>query len=163
MFLQHSNASQIDRQHIDRAIELALEAEQKGNLPIGAVITLGDKVVAEGQNQLLVPKYNPGGHAEIDAISKVDAKLWTRAAEMSCYSTLEPCIMCTGTLLLHGLRRVVFGALDENGGGRFILENLPPYYENSNLEWIGPLAQKRCAPLYDRALSLFSELPCGQA
>ena len=46
--------------------------------------------------------------------------------------------MCTSSLILHGIRRVVFGALDQDGGGRFILDHLPPYYDDSQIQWLGP-------------------------
>jgi len=162
MFRLHTQATEFDHQHLELAIRLALEAESEGNMPIGSVIAIGDKVIASGRNRLLVPDYNPGGHAEIDALQKVDAATWASAAKMTCYSSLEPCVMCTGSLILHGIRRVVFGALDQNGGGRYILDNLPPYYEQSEIEWIGPLAPLRCNELYQRALSQFTKLPCGQ-
>jgi tRNA(adenine34) deaminase len=158
----NETVTQIDRAHIERAIELALAAESKGNMPIGSVIAIDEHVIAEGQNQLLTPEYNPGGHAEIEAIRNVEAADWRRAAKMTCYSTLEPCIMCTGTILLHGMRRVVFGAYDSDGGGRHILKHLPPYYSDSYVQWLGPVDTLRCRPLYERALDRFQDLPCGQ-
>ena len=103
--------------YLERAIELALSAEQQGNLPIGAVVTLDGKILGEGSNRMASPQYNPGRHAEIEALRAVRPEAWERAAEMTCYSTLEPCVMCTGTLLLHGVGRVVFGASDVGGGG----------------------------------------------
>ena len=113
---------------MDRAVELALQAEREGNLPIGAVIVLGTEIVGEGRSAIVKPVYNPGLHAEVQAIRSVPVDLWPRAREMTCYTTLEPCVMCMGTLVLHTVGRVVFGAFDVEGGSSVTLEHLPAYY-----------------------------------
>jgi tRNA(adenine34) deaminase len=146
-----------------RAIEIALASEAEGNLPIGCVITLDGEVIAEGKSAVLEPNYNPGNHAEILAIRRVDEALWPRAAEMTCYTTLEPCVMCAGTLLLHGFGRVVFGANDVQGGAGKTLEHLPPYYDEGGVYvWDGPLMPDQCDPLYRRADEAFADLPVGR-
>lgn len=154
----------LDLRYLRRAVELALAAERAGNLPIGAVITLGDEVIAEAGNALLVPVYHPGRHAEIEALNGVPAQLWPRAREFTCYTTLEPCVMCCGTLLLHGVGRVVFGAADPAGGASVLLQHLPPYYADKSLvpAWLGPLLPDVCAPLYERVNARFDVLPCGK-
>ncbi len=146
-----------------RAVALALAAEREGNIPVGAVIVLDDEVVGEGQSRLLEPHYHPGRHAEVEALRDVDPALWPRAREMTCYSTLEPCVMCAGSLLLHGVGRVVFGARDHLGGARSILRHLPPYYDRGGVyDWIGPAMPKVCDPLYERADAMFASLPVGR-
>ncbi|PIQ24127.1 tRNA adenosine(34) deaminase TadA [bacterium (Candidatus Blackallbacteria) CG17_big_fil_post_rev_8_21_14_2_50_48_46] len=152
-----------DRAFLNRAVELAQEAEAAGNMPIGSLIVLDGEIIAEGRNALLVPVYNPGGHGEIEAIKRVPAALWPRAAEMTCYSSLEPCLMCFGSLLLHGVGRIVFGALDLEGGAGCIQNHLPPYYPKVAPAplWEGPLLPERCDPLYHRARARFISLPCG--
>jgi tRNA(adenine34) deaminase len=149
--------------HLQRAIALALEAEKLGNLPIGAVITLDGEVIAEAGNALLIPHYHPGRHAEIEALRRVPEKLWPRAREMTCYTTLEPCVMCMGTLLLHGVGRVVFGAADTEGGAGQLLSRLPRYYARGDClpQWTGPLLSEVCDPLYERVNMRFDDLPCG--
>lgn len=152
-----------DLRHLRRAVELALEAERAGNLPIGSVLVLDDHVVAEGANRMLVPEYHPGRHAEIVTLSHLPAFLWPRAAEMTCYSTLEPCLMCMGTLLLHGVGRVVFGARDLEGGAAYIVDRLPDYYRDGHRRFAveGPRLEAECRALYERARSAFRKLPCG--
>ena len=82
---------------------------------------------------------------------------------MTCYTTLEPCVMCFGALLLHGVGRVVFGAYDTLGGAGTLLQHLPPYYEDARVfEWEGPLMPEVCDPLYARADELFADLPVGR-
>jgi tRNA(adenine34) deaminase len=141
--------------HLQHAIRLALEAEKLGNLPIGAVITLDDRIIGAGGNAMLAPVYQPGRHAEIEALKSVPVELWPRANEMTCYTTLEPCLMCLGTLLIHGLRRIVFGANDPVGGGGVVLSHLPRYFKEhtSAIEWLGPVAPAECDPLFQRALA----------
>ena len=157
-------AGEADLGHLRRAVDLALEAERRGDLPVGSVITLDGRVIAEAGNSVLVPAYHPGRHAEIEALARVPAELWTRAREMACYTTLEPCAMCTGAILLHGVGRVVFGALDPLGGGGQLLKCLPEYYAGGAGVplWVGPLMPDACDPLYRRALARFDSLPCGK-
>jgi len=159
---QHTAAP--DLRHLRRAVQLALEAEERGNLPIGAVITLGDEVVAEAGNAVLQPFYHPGRHAEVEALGRVPASLWPRARELTCHTTLEPCVMCLGALLLHGVGRVVFGARDTEGGSGQLLAGLPAYYAGGagTPEWVGPVMPELCDPLFRRALARFDELPVGR-
>src|SRR2546423_4145784 len=114
-----------DFYYMRRAIQLALEAEARGDLPVGAVVALNDETVAEAGNAVLVPFYHPGRHAETEALARVPASLWPRSREMCVYTTLEPCVMCAGALVLHGVGRVVFGALDPLGGAGALLARLP--------------------------------------
>lgn len=153
-----------DKRWMNRAVEIALASEREGNLPIGAVITLDGEAIAEGNSAILEPRYNPGRHAEIVALEGVDDTLWPRAGEMTCYTTLEPCVMCAGTLLLHGVGRVVFGAHDKLGGAGPTLDHLPPYYDDGGVyAWEGPLMPDLCDPLYARADAAFENLPVGRA
>jgi tRNA(Arg) A34 adenosine deaminase TadA len=146
-------------QHLQRAIELALRAEAKGNLPVGAVIVLDNTVIAEGESMIFEPIFHPGRHAEVQALGQVAPEMWKRRREMTCYTTLEPCVMCLGTLLLHGVGRVVFGANDPLGGAGSMLAHLPPYYKGGigTPEWTGPILPELCDALYARAKDRFAE------
>jgi tRNA(Arg) A34 adenosine deaminase TadA len=151
-----------------RAIDLALEAERHGNLPIGTVITIDGQIIAEAGNAILVPHYHPGRHAEMEALRHVPADLWPQSREMICYTTLEPCLMCFGALLLHGVGHVVFGAKDEEGGAGYVLSHLPVYYTDEADAagvpvWTGPVLPELCDPLYRRARERFNSLPCGKS
>ena len=145
-----------------RALDLALTNEARGGLPVGAVISLDDRIIAEGASEVPGPPYHPGRHAEMQALAAVDVALWPRAAAMTVYTTLEPCLMCFGACLLHGVGRIVFGACDTRGGARFIRAHLPPYYgPEGGPAWVGPLDPARCDPLYQRTDRAFAKLPCG--
>ena len=140
-----------------RAIELALLAETDGNLPIGSVISLDGEIIAEGRNTMFVPKFNGTRHAEIEALQMVPAELWRSAHRVSLYTTLEPCVMCFGSILLHGVSRVLFGSSDRYGGAGTILSTLPPFFRDrfAATEWLGPTMPLECDPLFERAPALF--------
>ncbi len=160
-----TTTDEADLTYLRRAVQLALEAEVGGNLPVGAVVALGGEVIAEAGNAVLAPAYHPGRHAEIEALRLVPADLWPRGRGMTVYTTLEPCVMCAGTLLLHGVGRVVFGALDTLGGAGALLAHLPAYYAGGAgvPAWVGPLLPEVCDPLYQRVLARFDLLPCGKS
>lgn len=145
-----------DAKFMHRAIGFALLAEREGNLPVGAVITLHGEVVAEGRSTIWVPKFEATRHAEMEAIRAVPTNLWGSSEEMNLYTTLEPCLMCFGSILLHGIGRVVFGSSDSYGGASSVLPHLPPYFQErfENTEWLGPIMPSECDPLHERLLGL---------
>lgn len=148
-----------DIEFMERAIALALETELQGNLPIGAVITLEHQIIASGANTLLHPRYDPKCHAEMNAMDQVPVDLWHRAKEMTCYTTLEPCCMCFGRILLSGIGKVVFGASDTAGGAGCLLNHLPPFYHTYPVPlWMGPVMPEKCDELFARALVKFNTL-----
>jgi tRNA(adenine34) deaminase len=156
--------NEIHLEFLHRAVSLAMDAEEKGNLPIGAVITLDGDVIAEAGNSVLLPQYYPGAHAEVEALRSVPRQLWHRCREMTCYTTLEPCVMCMGAILLHGVGQVVFGARDVEGGAGLLLNHLPAYYDSGVGVplLVGPLLPGICDALYDRVKKRFDLLPCGR-
>jgi len=145
-----------DENFMHRAIELALLAEREGNLPVGVVITLDDKVVAEGRSAIWVPKFDATRHAEMDALRAVKGDHWESSDKMTLYTTLEPCLMCFGSILLHGIGRVFFGSTDSYGGSGSILAYLPPFFQEQfeNTQWLGPIMASECDPLHERLLAL---------
>ncbi len=145
-----------DIAHLHRAIELAREAERCGNLPIGALICLDGEIVAEGRNSIWQPVGDLTRHAEMEALRSVPAHLWSRSREMTLFTTLEPCLMCAGAILLHQIGRLVFGAADPYGGFGATVQSLPAYFREqfSLVEWIGPALPAECDPLYTRAREL---------
>ena len=109
---------------MSRALELAESAASRGEVPVGAVITKEQEIVAEGHN-LTVTSNDPTAHAEVVVIREAAQKLgdW-RLTECTLYVTLEPCSMCAGALVLSRLRRLVFGASDPKAGMVGSLGNL---------------------------------------
>lgn len=137
-----------DLTFLGRAVRLALAAEAGGNLPVGAVVTLGSEVIAEAGNAVLAPSYHPGRHAETEALRLVPADLRPRGREMTVYTTLEPCVMCMGALLLHGVGRVVFGARYAWRGrpaARALARLLRGRRGRSSVDWPAPARRVRPA------------------
>ena len=100
-----------------RALELAAEAATAGEVPVGAVVTLGDEIVAETRNAMR-GSLDPTAHAEMEAIRAAAAKLGTsRLDDCTLWVTLEPCAMCAAAISLARLKALRFGAEDPKGGG----------------------------------------------
>lgn len=145
-----------DERFMHRAIDLALLAEQEGNLPVGAVITLDDDIVAEGRSAILVPKFDATRHAEMEALRAVPQELWDSASSLALYTSLEPCLMCFGSILLHRVGSVIFGSSDSYGGANAILPLIPPFFRDrfEEIRWIGPIMADACDPLRERLLAV---------
>jgi tRNA(adenine34) deaminase len=107
-----------------RALELAQQAAQAGEVPIGAVIVHDNKIIAEGYNKT-EQKQCALYHAEIEAIDKASAALGTRRLnDCILYTTLEPCPMCAGAIVQARIPYVVLAASDPKGGYAGSLYNL---------------------------------------
>jgi tRNA(adenine34) deaminase len=145
-----------DVRFMRRAIELARLADREGNLPVGAVIVLDGEVVAEGRSAIWVPEFDATRHAEMEALRAVRADLWDSSSAMALYTTLEPCLMCFGSILLHRIGRVVFGSSDSYGGAAPVFAKLPPYFREQieKTQWVGPIMPGECDPLHERLLTL---------
>ena len=118
------STSPSDVQWMTRALEMAELAASIGEVPVGAVLTKDDEIVAEGHN-LTVTSNDPTAHAEVVVIREAAQTLgdW-RLTECTLYVTLEPCAMCAGALVLSRLGRLVFGASDPKAGMVGSLGNL---------------------------------------
>jgi tRNA(Arg) A34 adenosine deaminase TadA len=107
------------------AFNAAREAAQDGEVPVGASVVFGGRVVAVAGNRTLRDR-DPTAHAEILAIRGACKKLGQeRLVDCDLYVTLEPCAMCAGAISLARIRRLYFGAEDIKGGG---VENGPRFF-----------------------------------
>jgi tRNA(Arg) A34 adenosine deaminase TadA len=100
-----------------RALDLAREAAAAGEVPVGAVVTLGNDIVAETNNAMR-RSTDPTAHAEMQAIRAAAAKLGaSRLDDCTLWVTLEPCAMCAAAISLARLKALRFAAEDPKGGG----------------------------------------------
>ena len=100
-----------------RALELAGQAAAAGEVPVGAVVTLGDEIVAESRNAMR-GSHDPTAHAEMEAIRLAAAELGTsRLDDCTLWVTLEPCAMCAAAMSIARIKALRFGAEDPKGGG----------------------------------------------
>ena len=106
-----------DERFIRLAIEEAKAAYAAGEVPVGAVITRGNDILARAYNSSILMN-DPSAHAEIVAIRRAGDKIGNyRLAGTTLYVTLEPCIMCAGAIIQARISRVVFGIDDPQNGG----------------------------------------------
>src|SRR3954463_14835541 len=100
-----------------RALDLAAEAAADGEVPVGAVVTLGDEIVAETRNAMRGSS-DPTAHAEMEAIRAAGAKLGTsRLDQCTLWVSLEPCAMCAAAVAVARFKALRFAAEDPKGGG----------------------------------------------
>ena len=105
-----------DEKYMQKAIELAKKAYNKNEVPVGALIVRNNKIVATAYNKK-ESKKNSILHAEIIAINKACKKLKTWHLD-NCvlYTTLEPCMMCTGAIEQSRIKKIVYGIENFNCG-----------------------------------------------
>jgi tRNA(adenine34) deaminase len=109
-----------DEQYMRRALKLAQRAQDEGEVPIGALVTLGGEIVGEGWNRPIAA-VDPTAHAEIQAMRAAAKKLGNyRLSGAELFVTLEPCEMCVGAMFHARIARCVFGATDPK---KLVLKN----------------------------------------
>jgi tRNA(adenine34) deaminase len=137
-----------DEKYMRLAIDEALKAKDKLEVPIGAVIVQNDEVVASAYN-LRETEQRSVAHAELLAIDEACKKLGTwRLEDATLYVTLEPCPMCAGAIVLSRVKRVVFGAYDPKGGCAGTLLNLLEFEKfNHQAEVVGGMLEEECGSL----------------
>lgn len=119
---------------MQRALQLAMQAADLGEVPVGAVIVDPETggIIAEGHNQPIRDR-DPTAHAEIRAIRAAAQALGNyRLTGLHLYVTLEPCVMCAGAISVARLGKVIFAADDPKGGA--ILHG-PRFFEQPTCHW----------------------------
>ncbi len=131
-----------DEKFMRRALALADEAAAIGEVPVGAVVVMGDEIVSEAYNRREIDK-NATAHAELIAINEACRKLggW-RLHKCELYVTLEPCPMCAGAIVNSRIKRVVIGAKDAKAGAFGSLINLNFYPLNHKPEIVFGVLEK---------------------
>jgi tRNA(adenine34) deaminase len=100
-----------------RALELAREAEESGEVPVGCVLVAGGEIIGQGRNSP-IEMLDPTAHAEMLALRQAAIALGNyRLSDATLYCTLEPCPMCAGALVAARVKTLVFGARDLRFGG----------------------------------------------
>ena len=131
-----------------RALELAAHAADHQEVPVGAVVVKGGRVIGEGWNRP-IGDCDPTAHAEIVAMRDAARQLKNYRLEGSIlYVTLEPCPMCIGTALNARVARVVFGAWDPKAGACGSVFDLPREPKLTHkLDVFGGVCSERCGAL----------------
>ena len=105
-----------DEEFVREAMREAVAAEEAGEVPVGAVVVLGGRVVGAGQNRV-IRDADPTAHAEVVALRAAGRAVGNYRLEgCTLYATLEPCAMCAGAILHARIARLVYGASDAKAG-----------------------------------------------
>ena len=105
-----------DRRFMQEALDRAQQAEEVGEVPVGAIVVRDGEIIAEGFNRRETWQ-DPTAHAELIAVRRAADEIGSwRLCECTVYVTLEPCPMCAGMLVNSRVDRVVFGASDPKAG-----------------------------------------------
>ena len=136
-------------QFMEAALMEAHTGLNAGGIPIGAVLVVDDQMVARGHNQR-VQQGSVVLHAEMDCLENAGRLPAATYARATMYSTLSPCAMCTGAILLYGIPRVVVGERRTFQGPQHLLEE-------AGVE-VTVLDDERCVELMDGFIAAHPEL-----
>jgi tRNA(adenine34) deaminase len=100
-----------------QALELARQAAARGEVPVGAVVVIDERIIGRGSNSPIAQN-DPSAHAEMLALREAAQAIGNYRVEgATVYTTLEPCVMCAGALVAARVKRLVFGTRDLRFGG----------------------------------------------
>jgi tRNA(adenine34) deaminase len=142
-----------DEAFVRRAIELAQEAADNGDVPIGAVLVSGD-LVLEAKNEKEV-RHDATAHAEMLLLREAARRLrgW-RLSNATVYVSKEPCVMCAGALIAARIKRLVYGARDPKGGADgSVFDVIRSPRTNHRLEVTGGVLEDEAAAQLQRFFS----------
>ena len=130
------------------AIDEAAIGEREGEVPVGAIIISGGKIVGAAHN-LPIAMCDPTAHAEMLAIRDAAASVNEyRLTEASIYVTIEPCVMCVGAIVNARIARVYYGARDEKAGAMGSIYDIGRDGRlNHRVEVYGGIMAEECARL----------------
>src|SRR5882672_3218892 len=144
-----------DEYYMLQAMKEAKKAYDDGEVPVGAIITINNKIIAKGHNQ--VERLNdPTAHGEIIALTSAFNFLGSKyLQDATIYITVEPCLMCAGALYWSKIGRVVYGADDEkNGYKKYIIPcpsieqlGIAPWPFHPKTELVTGILKEECAKM----------------
>lgn len=137
-----------DENYMKFALEEAAKAERIGEVPIGAVIVKNGEVIARAHN-LRETAQQPTAHAEHIAIERAAEAVGSwRLEDYTLYVTLEPCVMCSGAIVMSRIPRVVYGAADPKGGcSGSLMDLLQEPRFNHRAEVVSGVLEEECSQL----------------
>ena len=137
-----------DSDFMHAALAEARRTAAAGEVPVGAVLVQGERIVAVGANRPITA-CDPTAHAEIEALRAAAKSLNSyRLSDTVLYVTLEPCLMCAAAMVHARVRRVVFGAWDpRTGAAGSMLDAFSLPGLNHRVDVFGGVLQAECAAL----------------
>lgn len=137
-----------DYMYMQRALELAAQAGEQGEVPVGAVVVVDGEIIGEGYNQPIAA-CDPSAHAEVMALRAAAAQQKNyRLPQSTLYVTIEPCTMCFGTMIHARVAKVVYGAPEPRAGAVVSQLQLPaqPFF-NHKIQVEGGVLQEQASAL----------------
>ncbi|MBD2811799.1 tRNA adenosine(34) deaminase TadA [Xenorhabdus sp. Vera] len=137
-----------DEYWMRRAMELAMQAQAQGEIPVGAVLVADNKIISQGFN-LPITEHDPTAHAEIIALRRGGIQLQNyRLLNTTLYVTLEPCIMCAGAMVHSRIQRLVYGASDmKTGAAGSLIDILRHPGMNHQIEITSGILAEECSTM----------------
>ena len=137
-----------DELWMEEALRSAQRALEAGEVPVGAVVVCGGRIVGRGWNRNITDS-DPTAHAEIVALREAGAAVGNhRLEECELFATIEPCAMCAGALVHARIKRLVYGANDPKAGAvQSVMQVLNHPQLNHRMEVRGGVLAGRCAEL----------------
>ena len=140
---------QQDEIFMRQALREAQQAFDAGEVPVGSVIVMNNKVIARGHNQVELLN-DPTAHAEILAITSACSFLGAKyLPDATLYVTVEPCLMCCGAIQWSKIGRIVYGAPDDKNGYRKYVQDTTnqgaPFHPKAQI--VTGVLQEECAAL----------------
>lgn len=134
-----------DEDFMRAALELAREAEQAGEVPVGAVVVLDGEIVGRGSNAP-ISRHDPSAHAEMLALRDAAQNIGNyRLVGCELFVTLEPCLMCVGAMFHARIARVIYGASDpKTGAAGSVLDLFEEQRLNHHAEVLGGVLADEC-------------------
>ena len=137
------------------ALKEAHKALNKGEFPVGCVITRNDEIVAKGHRTNSHNHANELDHAEVTALrSLFNSENAADPTPLTIYSTMEPCLMCFSTLILNNVRTIVYAYEDAMGGGTALdFSTLPSLYQEMEITIIPHVLRHESLALFKKFFS----------
>jgi len=147
------NKNNNDNKFMKRALDCASSALDRGDFPVGCVITYQNHLVATGERTDSMGQLSGElDHAEIHALKMLSTNNDMETMDnkqLTLYCTLEPCLMCFGAILIHRITRVVYAFEDAMGGGTSLdRSTLPPLYAELDLEIVSGVCRHESLNLF---------------
>lgn len=132
---------------MQQALKCAKKAQEKSEVPIGAIIVKDNKIIAKGYNKSITLK-DTTAHAEIVAIRNACKNINNyRLNDCSIYVTIEPCSMCMGALILARIKNLYFGAKDIKAGACGSVLDISKFKLNHKINVYSGLLEQECATI----------------
>ena len=134
--------------YMKKALALAEKALTNGEFPVGAIIVYKNEIVAQSER---LNSFDETAHAEMNALSTFYKKNIKDREDVTIYSTLEPCLMCFGAILISGIGNLVYAYEDAMGGATASnFSNMPSLYSANSLKITKDISR-------DESLALFKK------